>query len=150
MLTPKQERFLAAYLESGNASEAYRRAYDAKGMKPETVNRAAFALLGNAKIAARLAALRATAEAKALLSFEQHMDRLQRLSEKAEAGGNWSELPCPKQQPWRTCYHILRLKRHGLVVRRYPRSKLTKSPGSLVVRPEASHGEQWHEIDAMS
>ena len=57
-LTPKQENFCLAYLETGNASEAYRRAYDAENMKPETINRNAFAVLENNKIAARLSELR--------------------------------------------------------------------------------------------
>ena len=36
-LTPKQENFCLAYLETGNASEAYRRAYDVANMKPESI-----------------------------------------------------------------------------------------------------------------
>jgi phage terminase small subunit len=58
-LTPKQEAFCQRYLETGNASEAYRLAYDAEKMKPETVNRSAFELLENPKIATRLAELKA-------------------------------------------------------------------------------------------
>lgn len=58
-LTPKQEAFCQRYLETGNASEAYRLAYDAEKMKPETVNRAAFEVLENPKIAARIAELKA-------------------------------------------------------------------------------------------
>ncbi len=54
MLTPKQQTFCLAYLETGNASEAYRQAYDCSGSKPETVNRAAKQLLDNPKIATRL------------------------------------------------------------------------------------------------
>ncbi|WP_083509462.1 terminase small subunit [Hyphomicrobium sulfonivorans] len=62
-LTVKQAAFVQAYIETGNASEAYRRAYDAKGMKSATVNRKAFELLENGKIAARIAHLQAkTAE----------------------------------------------------------------------------------------
>ena len=57
-LTPKQENFCLAYLETGNASEAYRRAYDIGAMKPESVNRKAKELLDNVKIAARLEILR--------------------------------------------------------------------------------------------
>jgi len=53
-LTPKQESFCFAYIETGNASEAYRRSYDASNMKPETVNRKAAELLDNGKITARL------------------------------------------------------------------------------------------------
>lgn len=57
-MTPKQEAFCLAYIETGNASEAYRRAYNAENMKPETVNRKAKDLLDNGKIRARLAELR--------------------------------------------------------------------------------------------
>lgn len=56
-LTPKQESFCLAYVETGNASEAYRRSYDASSMKPETVNREAAKLTDNPKIATRLAEL---------------------------------------------------------------------------------------------
>lgn len=58
MLTPKQEKFCLTYLKTGNASEAYRQSYSAGKMKPETVNRAAFALLENSKIAARVEELK--------------------------------------------------------------------------------------------
>jgi phage terminase small subunit len=56
-LTPKQEAFACAYIETGNASEAYRRAYDADCMKAETVNRKAKECLDNGKITARITAL---------------------------------------------------------------------------------------------
>lgn len=56
-LTPKQEAFCLTYIETGNASEAYRQAYNAENMKPETVNRSAKELLDNPKITARLEAL---------------------------------------------------------------------------------------------
>lgn len=56
-LTPKQEAFCQAYIETGNASEAYRTAYAADKMKPESVNRKAKELLDNGKIAARVAEL---------------------------------------------------------------------------------------------
>ena len=58
-LTPKQEDFCRFYIETGNASEAYRKAYDCERMKAETVNRNAAALLANNKIATRLEELRA-------------------------------------------------------------------------------------------
>ena len=57
-LTPKQEAFAQAYIETGNASEAYRRAYSAGKMKPESVNESASRLLADVKITARLAELR--------------------------------------------------------------------------------------------
>ena len=57
-LTPKQEKFCLRYSECGNASEAYRQAYNTAKMKPESVNRKAFELLEDVKITARLEALR--------------------------------------------------------------------------------------------
>jgi phage terminase small subunit len=56
-LTPKQERFVQAYIETGNATEAYRQAYDAKYMKDSTISVKASELLGNGKITVRLEAL---------------------------------------------------------------------------------------------
>ena len=53
-LTVKQENFCNYYIETGNASEAYRRAYSCDNMKYETVNRTAIELLNNPKIAARV------------------------------------------------------------------------------------------------
>ena len=53
-LTPKQERFCLAYVETGNASEAYRRAYNTQKMKSATVNRQAKALIDTPKVAARI------------------------------------------------------------------------------------------------
>lgn len=58
MLTTKQENFCLAYIETGNASEAYRTAYDTAKMKPESINRKAKELLDNGKITARLDVLR--------------------------------------------------------------------------------------------
>jgi phage terminase small subunit len=54
-LTPKQEAFCRKYIETGNASEAYRQSYDAEGMNPNTINRKAKELLDNGKIKARIA-----------------------------------------------------------------------------------------------
>jgi phage terminase small subunit len=69
-LTPKQEAFCLAYMETGNASEAYRRAYDAGGMKAETINRNAKALTDNSKVATRLSELRAIAQERAMVTVE--------------------------------------------------------------------------------
>lgn len=57
-LTIKQEAFCQRYIETGNASEAYRQAYDAERMKPESINRKAKELTDNGKIAARLDEMR--------------------------------------------------------------------------------------------
>jgi phage terminase small subunit len=60
-MTPKQERFCQVYVETGNASEAYRQAYDAENMQPQTVNRKAHELTEDGKITARIEALMAAA-----------------------------------------------------------------------------------------
>jgi len=64
-LTAKQEAFILAYLETGNACEAYRRAYNASGMNAATVNREAHGLLEHPKVAPRLNALRNRVTTKA-------------------------------------------------------------------------------------
>ena len=76
-LTPKQENFCLAYLETGNASEAYRRAYDAENMKPDSINVNASKLLADAKVALRLAELRAPIIAKAQLTVEDLLAELE-------------------------------------------------------------------------
>lgn len=76
-LTPKQESFCLAYLETGNASESYRRAYSAENMKPETVNKRASELLDNGEVAGRLAELRAPIIAKAQLTVEDLLAELE-------------------------------------------------------------------------
>ncbi|HDR0968098.1 TPA: terminase small subunit [Pasteurella multocida] len=48
-LTPKQEKFCQLYIELGNASEAYRQAYDCSKMSNEAVNVEAIKLLNNPK-----------------------------------------------------------------------------------------------------
>jgi len=54
-LTQKQEAFALAYVETGNAAEAYRRAYDVKAATlHSTIYSAASRLLSDAKIYARV------------------------------------------------------------------------------------------------
>lgn len=58
-LTEKQERFCIYYLDcDGNASEAYRMAYDASKMQPETIWSNASRMLARNKVATRIAELR--------------------------------------------------------------------------------------------
>ena len=44
-LTPKQTKFAQKYLETGNASEAYRQAYNVKNMSEKTIGNEAYDLL---------------------------------------------------------------------------------------------------------
>ncbi|MDP3478144.1 MAG: terminase small subunit [Desulfoprunum sp.] len=57
-MTPKQEAFCKAYLETGNASEAYRRAFGAGKMSPKTINEKASRLLSQDKIRTRVQELK--------------------------------------------------------------------------------------------
>ena len=61
-LTIKQEKFVLKYFECGNATEAYRHAYNAEKMKEETVTNKAHELLKHGEVAARLNELRASAK----------------------------------------------------------------------------------------
>ena len=58
-ITPKQENFCLAYIETGNASEAYRRSYNAEKMKPESIYVNSCKLLADAKVSQRVAELKA-------------------------------------------------------------------------------------------
>ncbi len=57
-LTIKQERFCMVYVETGNASEAYRQAYNAENMKEASINVNACKLLADAKITLRVKELK--------------------------------------------------------------------------------------------
>lgn len=59
-LTIKQENFCLAYVETGNASEAYRRSYPDQECSPNTINRHAHSMLQNDKILARIDELRSS------------------------------------------------------------------------------------------
>ena len=56
-LTPKQEAFAQAYVETANASEAYRRAYNVENMKDNGLHVNASKLLSDTKVALRVAEL---------------------------------------------------------------------------------------------
>lgn len=75
-LTIKQEKFCNKYLECGNASEAYRYAYDCSKMNPATVHRKAAELLNNGKITARLDELRAEWVSKSDITKERVLTEL--------------------------------------------------------------------------
>lgn len=80
MLTPKQENFCLAYLETGNASEAYRRSYNTAKMKPETICRNAKGMLDGTKIAARIAELRKPVEEAVQIDLMRVVKELVRLA----------------------------------------------------------------------
>ncbi|SFB19385.1 terminase small subunit [Azotobacter beijerinckii] len=75
-LTPKQERFCLAYLETGNASEAYRRSYSAENMSQSVIHNKASALLAKGEVRVRLEELNKAAVSSAVMSRQEAMERL--------------------------------------------------------------------------
>ena len=82
-LTSKQENFCHAFIELGNASDAYRACYDIGEMKPATINRSAKELIDNPKITARIEELRAPVVERVRITLESHLDEMQRLKDLA-------------------------------------------------------------------
>ena len=58
-LTPKQEAFAHKYVETGNASEAYRLVYDTRNMLPATIASEASGLLRHPQISPMIDSLKA-------------------------------------------------------------------------------------------
>lgn len=58
-VTEQQEKFSQAFVETGNASEAYRRSYNTENMAENTVWKRASELLDNRAVAGRIETLRA-------------------------------------------------------------------------------------------
>lgn len=75
-LTPKQQAFVIAYLETGNASEAYRRSYDVSRMKDATINNNASALLKIDEIAESVAEVQKQKIERAVMNRAQMLDLL--------------------------------------------------------------------------
>ena len=69
-LTTKQEKFCKSFIETGNASEAYRQSYECQKMKGPTINRNAVALLDNSKIATRVGELQLNLQKKFEVTVE--------------------------------------------------------------------------------
>lgn len=82
-LTQKQEKFCLMYMETGNASEAYRQSYDAENMKPESINRKAKELMDNGKIAARIKEFQSEAAGRTKVTLESLINELDEAREVA-------------------------------------------------------------------
>ena len=90
-LTPKQEQFCLEYVKGkGTASDAYRAVYDCTRMLPATVNRNAFSLVNNNKVATRIAELRKQAADAAVVTLEGHLNDLKELRDKAAEADQYS------------------------------------------------------------
>lgn len=78
-LTAKQQTFARLYVEIGNASEAYRQAYDAKRMQRQTVAKRAMELLAKEAVSLQVAAMFKALQEKTLITKERIIMELARL-----------------------------------------------------------------------
>lgn len=76
-ITVKQENFCNAYVETGNASEAYRRAFSCHKMKDPVINVKASELLRNGKITVRIKALQQELQQTSDITKERILSELQ-------------------------------------------------------------------------
>ena len=70
-LTVKQEKFVRAYVESGNATQAYMKAYSTKNMKQATINNNAYMLLNRSDIKASVKKLKDKLSKKDIITKEE-------------------------------------------------------------------------------
>lgn len=76
-LTPKQEAFARVYVETSNASEAYRQAYDVgENTKPESIWVKASEVLANGKVSVRVAELQMAAQERTLVTVQSITEEL--------------------------------------------------------------------------
>lgn len=75
-LTAKQEAFCQGIADGLGQADAYRAAYDAEGMKDNTIYPLASKLMKNSKVAARIAELRESVQEKQLWSREMSVKAL--------------------------------------------------------------------------
>jgi len=128
-LTIKQEAFALAYVETGNASEAYRRSYNAENMKPAVIAVKASELLANGNVAVRVAALQAS-------HVERHeitVSDLIRELEEARVAASTSEKP---QAAAMVAATMGKAKLLGLVTDRQELSGKDGGPVETVTRVE--------------
>nr|WP_253944463.1 terminase small subunit [Pseudogemmobacter hezensis] len=83
-MTPKQEAFALAYFETGNAAEAYRRAYDvAENSRDSWVYVEACQLLDHPKITLRLQELQEQAAKLSIFTRQKALEELEEARAKA-------------------------------------------------------------------
>ena len=86
-MTPKQADFVRWYFELGNASEAYKRAYNSHA-KPNTLHRKANDLLKHPVIKAEVKAMQAQARERNQVTIDNVVDELEEARQIAKQSGN--------------------------------------------------------------
>lgn len=92
-LTPKQEAFAMAYIESGNASEAYRMCYN---VSPDTTESSiwvnASKVKNNDKVALRIKELQELAQERHSITIDSLTDELEQARKTAQEAGQSSSM----------------------------------------------------------
>ena len=89
-LTKRQEAFCVAYIQSGDASAAYREAGYSPNLSPKTVNEEACRLLKNPKVSARMTELRMQVAEATNITLGTHLADLLWLREMAAKSGKYA------------------------------------------------------------
>lgn len=82
-LTQKKETFCQAYVETGDASEAYRKAYVADKMKPETIHNKAYQLRQQGEVRARIEELQAEVKQRHNVTIDSLIKELEEARQSA-------------------------------------------------------------------
>ena len=119
-LTPKREAFAQAVASSKTQADAYRSAFNATKMKADSIQQCASRLMGDIKVAARVAEIRKPVVEAVQITLEAHLRRLADLSGKAEEEGKYAAAVAAE---------IARGKASGLYVER---TELTGKDGGAI------------------
>ena len=92
-LTPKQEAFAMAYVECGNASKAYRTAYDVnENTSDNSISVEASKLRNNPKISLRILELKELAQVRHSITVDSLTDELEQARKTAQEAGQSSSM----------------------------------------------------------
>lgn len=119
-LTPKREAFAQAVASGKTQADAYRSAFNATKMKADSIQQCASRLMGDIKVAARVAEIRKPVVEAVQITLEAHLRRLADLSGKAEEEGKYAAAVAAE---------IARGKASGLYVER---TELTGKDGGAI------------------
>ena len=75
-VTEQQEKFAQAFVETGNASESYRRSYNTKNMAVNTIAKRASEMLDNGAVAGRITALRESHTKRHAITVDTLLEKL--------------------------------------------------------------------------
>ena len=87
-LTPKQEKFCICFVEGDNPSEAYRAAYNASNMAPDSITTEAQRLLKDKRVQDRITELRNTLQRSLGLSRVSLLMEIDEIKELARGRGD--------------------------------------------------------------